>query len=107
MIPTGQVWRLPRGHPSSVGLHWGWAMEWSARAACQDAEPDVFFPIGGSGALVDEVTAAKQVCARCTVVEACLRYALDNRVVYGVWGGLDESERRALLRVPLGAGAGL
>lgn len=82
-------------------------MEWFARAACQDAEPDLFFPIGDSGALVDEVTAAKRICARCTVAADCLRYALDNGVVHGVWGGLDEVERRARQRVPAGAGAGL
>ncbi len=81
-------------------------MDWSARAACQDAEPDVFFPIGGSGALVDEVTAAKRICARCAVISECLSYAVGNRVVHGVWGGLDEHERRALVRVPAGVGVG-
>jgi len=28
----------------------------------------------------------------------CLADALDNRVEFGVWGGLTERERRALLR---------
>jgi len=28
----------------------------------------------------------------------CLADALDNRVEYGVWGGMTERERRALLR---------
>ncbi|HYS32389.1 MAG TPA: WhiB family transcriptional regulator, partial [Streptosporangiaceae bacterium] len=41
---------------------------------------------------------AKQVCARCKVAEACLRWALDSGQDSGVWGGLSEDERRALKR---------
>ena len=41
---------------------------------------------------------AKVVCATCPVRTECLADALDNRVEYGVWGGMTERERRALLR---------
>ncbi|MFC4330840.1 WhiB family transcriptional regulator [Streptomyces andamanensis] len=41
---------------------------------------------------------AKSVCYRCPVRMECLSYALDQRMEYGVWGGMTERERRALLR---------
>ena len=38
------------------------------------------------------------ICRSCPVRTACLADALDNRVEFGVWGGMTERERRALLR---------
>ncbi len=34
----------------------------------------------------------------CAVRTECLADALDHRVEFGVWGGMTERERRALLR---------
>jgi WhiB family redox-sensing transcriptional regulator len=69
-------------------------------AACRTADPDLFF-----GSDREFVTArqkreaeAKAVCAGCPVRDACLAYALDSGQDYGIWGGLTEDERRALLR---------
>jgi WhiB family redox-sensing transcriptional regulator len=39
---------------------------------------------------------ARRVCAACPVRQACLYYAITNRIVHGIWGGLTERERRAL-----------
>ena len=47
---------------------------------------------------VDQIEKAKAVCARCTVTEVCLQYALETGQDSGVWGGLSEDERRALKR---------
>jgi WhiB family redox-sensing transcriptional regulator len=41
---------------------------------------------------------AKAVCMSCPVRTECLADALDNRIEFGVWGGMTERERRALLR---------
>ena len=38
------------------------------------------------------------MCNRCPVIDACLRFALENWMTAGVWGGLTEDERRALKR---------
>ena len=72
--------------------------EWWSRAACQSADPDLFFPISQSGPAATEIRRAKAVCARCAVRPACLRYALAADPVQGVWGGLSEEERLLLRR---------
>jgi hypothetical protein len=51
----------------------------------------VFFPGRGESA-----GPARQVCAACPVRQACLDYAINNRITHGIWGGLTERERRAL-----------
>jgi WhiB family transcriptional regulator, redox-sensing transcriptional regulator len=68
--------------------------EWWSLAACQSADPDLFFPISGSGPARVQVERAKAVCARCPVRGDCLRYALAAGPLQGVWGGLTEEERR-------------
>ena len=41
---------------------------------------------------------AKAICVRCPVLEECREYALEVGETHGIWGGLNEMERRALLR---------
>ena len=41
---------------------------------------------------------AKAICARCPVRIECLEYAVRIREPHGIWGGLNELERRILLR---------
>jgi WhiB family redox-sensing transcriptional regulator len=41
---------------------------------------------------------AKGICARCPVRIECLEYAVRIREPHGIWGGLNELERRILLR---------
>ncbi len=65
---------------------------WTARSACRDADPDELFVTGAAQ------NKAKVVCRGCPVRTECLSDALDNRVEFGVWGGMTERERRALLR---------
>ena len=40
---------------------------------------------------------AKQICFSCPVLSDCRDYAISIREPHGVWGGLSEKERRALL----------
>lgn len=68
-----------------------WNENWSASAACKETSDELFV----QGA---EQNQAKRVCMRCTVKAECLAEALDNKIQWGVWGGLTERERRALLR---------
>jgi WhiB family transcriptional regulator, redox-sensing transcriptional regulator len=73
-------------------------MDWRHDAACQDADPELFFPIGNTGPALLQIAEAKKVCQRCTVLESCLQWALESGQDAGVWGGLSEDERRALKR---------
>ncbi len=66
--------------------------DWVAQGACRTANPDELFVQGAAQ------NRAKAVCARCPVRTECLADALDNRVEFGVWGGMTERERRAVLR---------
>ncbi len=66
--------------------------DWAARAACRTTDPDLLFVQGAAQ------NRAKAICLGCTVRTECLADALDNRVEFGVWGGMTERERRALLR---------
>lgn len=70
--------------------------EWRSQAACRDTDPDLFFPIGTTGQAVDQIDAAKAVCADCEAKEPCLVFALATNQESGVWGGTAEEERRKL-----------
>ncbi|MDL4771967.1 MULTISPECIES: WhiB family transcriptional regulator [Thermomonosporaceae] len=73
-------------------------MDWRHRAACRDVDPELFFPIGNTGPAILQIEEAKQVCRRCDVNDACLRWALESGQDSGVWGAMGEDERRALKR---------
>jgi WhiB family redox-sensing transcriptional regulator len=73
--------------PTAENLH-----EWTTSAACNTVDPDKLFVTGAAQ------NRAKAVCLTCPVRAECLADALDNRVEFGVWGGMTERERRALLR---------
>ena len=73
-------------------------MDWRHEAACREVDPELFFPIGNSGPALLQIEEAKQVCRRCSVLDDCLRWAIDSGQDAGVWGGLSEDERRALKR---------
>lgn len=40
--------------------------------------------------------AAKLVCQNCEIRKECLEYAMEEKINYGMWGGLTERERRRL-----------
>jgi WhiB family transcriptional regulator, redox-sensing transcriptional regulator len=64
-------------------------------AACATEDPELFFPDDSQAS--ENTAPAKAVCARCPVRAQCLKWAIDNRQTHGIWGGLDESERAAVL----------
>jgi WhiB family redox-sensing transcriptional regulator len=82
-------------------VHVAWDESWRDQAACRGEDATWFFAPGYFERR-DEKDArerkAKAVCARCPASEDCLEYALRIRENHGVWGGLNEMERRAVLR---------
>jgi WhiB family transcriptional regulator, redox-sensing transcriptional regulator len=71
---------------------------WRDQARCLGTDPELFFPLGGTGAPLAQAEAAKQVCQECTVRALCLHFALETNQGTGIWGGTDEEERRSLRR---------
>jgi WhiB family redox-sensing transcriptional regulator len=71
---------------------------WREDVACRDADPDLFFPIGTSGAALRQMEEAKRICRGCPVQIQCRTWALDNGVTDGVWGGAAPDERRPVRR---------
>lgn len=72
--------------------------DWTARAACQDEDPELFFPISEVGPGARQIERAKAVCTRCPVRGECLSYAVDSGLDHGVFGGTTAVERRGLVR---------
>nr|WP_183787199.1 WhiB family transcriptional regulator [Prauserella sediminis] len=74
-------------------------MYWRDRAACRNEDPDLFFPDGTKDAMSKwQLATAKSVCARCPVANECLADAITHPKHWGVFGGLDADERRAMVR---------
>jgi|ERR1700761_5561279 WhiB family transcriptional regulator, redox-sensing transcriptional regulator len=65
---------------------------WVASALCRTADPDELFVSGAAQ------RKAATICRRCPVMIECAADALDNRIEFGVWGGLTERQRRVLLK---------
>ena len=72
--------------------------DWRDVAACQDTDPDLFFPVGTTGPAIEQIEAAKRVCDVCEAKQPCLEFALMTNQDSGVWGGTSEEERRSLRR---------
>ena len=73
-------------------MHMTWNETWADSALCRQSRPDELFVKGAAQ------NRAKQICSQCPVRTECLAEALDSKVEWGVWGGMTERERRALLR---------
>jgi len=80
--------------PKPVVEQW----DWQLHGTCRGAESAVFFhPDNERGpARRARQAKAKQLCQECPVITQCRQHALTAREPFGVWGGLDEDERRAI-----------
>ena len=76
-------------------------LDWTDAAACRNSEGALFYPADSAERKEDRLErelVAKRICASCDVREDCLEAALARHESYGIWGGLNEIERRGLLR---------
>ena len=85
---------LPWPYPPSPATE----ERWRLAAACDGADPEMFFPVGSGGPAQEATARAKAICARCPVEQECRAWALVTNQQYGIWGGLDEEERRQVRR---------
>jgi WhiB family redox-sensing transcriptional regulator len=73
---------------------------WHIRASCRGPQAEVFFPpphAERKEERLDRENAAKAICDTCPVRRPCLDYAIRIREPHGIWGGLNELERKQLL----------
>jgi WhiB family redox-sensing transcriptional regulator len=73
---------------------------WQLKAACRGPQASVFFPpthFERKDEKEDREMRAKAICASCPVKKPCLDYAVAIREPHGIWGGLNELERKQLL----------
>lgn len=73
---------------------------WQQDAACRGADANLFFTpsyLEKKEEREEREDRAKAICEACRVKSACLAFALATREPYGVWGGLNEIERRHVL----------
>ena len=73
--------------------------DWQAGAACRGHSAVIFFApahFERKEARALRERQAKAVCASCPVRKECLSFALRIREPHGIWGGLNEMERRAI-----------
>jgi WhiB family redox-sensing transcriptional regulator len=45
---------------------------WRDDAACRDADPDLFFPVGTTGPALRHIDEAKRICRACPAQSRCL-----------------------------------
>jgi WhiB family redox-sensing transcriptional regulator len=70
------------------------SLKWQERARCRGSGPDLWFSDNPK-----KISHAKRVCGGCEVWDICLSYAILEGEKEGVWGGMDERERRRMTRL--------
>ncbi len=65
---------------------------WVSSARCRSTDPDKLFVTGAAQ------RQAAVICRHCPVMVECATEALDERIEFGVWGGMTERQRRQMLK---------
>ena len=81
----------PLGHPWSEPSR---SADWRDDARCRSRQDVEFF---GRSDNRHASAQAKRLCEACPVRSACLDYANENEIAYGIWGGMNVEERERLV----------
>jgi len=68
------------------------------QALCASCDPDLWFPEpkGNAHYRTEESMQARAICGACPAKPECLEYSLRYSGLYGIWAGLDPTERARL-----------
>jgi WhiB family redox-sensing transcriptional regulator len=69
--------------------------DWMDDAACRGVKNVDFFPEESFTANAPKAIA---ICDDCPVCSNCLEFAVKNRIVYGIWGGMTPLQRKYFVR---------
>jgi WhiB family redox-sensing transcriptional regulator len=64
-------------------------MSWQLEASCSEDQHDLFFSQAKG-----KMDRAIQICNSCSVKGECLKFAIDEKVEFGIFGGLTPQERK-------------
>ena len=67
---------------------------WVEAAKCRPEHTELFYPSSTGNHNRSCKAAAIEICSTCPVAKQCLKTAIDNCEVIGVWGGQDMSQYR-------------
>ena len=70
---------------------------WQLKASCRGPQAEIFFPPAHAERKEEKLQReerAKAICRSCAVRVECLDYAIRIHEAHGIWGGLNEMERR-------------
>ena len=89
---------MPRNATAiSMRPTWDLNLVWQSEAGCRGSDANLFFSpthVETKEERAVRESRAKAVCAECSVRSACLAFAMATRESHGIWGGLNELERR-------------
>lgn len=87
-VDTNEYIQLPQLESWGDGV-------WRQQAACRGTDVNVFFPEKGPKSVI-HAGQSKVYCMQCSVRFECLKFAVDNFIKVGTYGGLSPSDRRAI-----------
>ena len=85
---------------TSMRPTWEFDLSWQSDARCRGSDSTVFFSPTHAESKDERVgreSKAKAICSECAVSRACLAFAIVTREPHGIWGGLNEIERRQMV----------
>lgn len=91
---------LPRPVGLSLAHDLDTEISWDQDARCRSHDPMLFFGPNRFEPKRERLAReaeAKAICATCPCIQACREHAIETGELYGVWGGLGESDRRDLI----------
>ena len=67
--------------------------DWKEQAACKGMDRSIFFPALGYN---QHSKVAIKICKTCPVKQRCTEFAINNKIAFGIWGGLNPNQRQQL-----------
>lgn len=72
---------------------------WRDHALCKGMGNERFFNDTRGRRKKNEVNEAIRICLSCPVRRECLRFAIANDIMHGVWGGMTPEQRKYAVSV--------